>query len=129
MATEQAVEESAQQDDVPSPAGKTNVQSVELSEAPESQETSASGNIDILLDMTVPVTVRIGQTNISVRRLLQLKPGSVLKLDESIDTPAAIYLKDAKFAVGDVVVVDEQFAVRVKQILSVEDPGTKESEV
>jgi flagellar motor switch protein FliN/FliY len=128
MATEQVVEESAQQEDASSQSAKTNAQSVALSEAPESQETSASGNIDILLDMTVPVTVRIGQTSISVRQLLQLKPGSVLKLDESIDTPAAIYLKDAKFAVGDVVVVDEKFAVRVKQILSVEGPGVQESE-
>lgn len=127
--TEQAVEEKQdQQIDSVSETSKAQAQSVELSEAAETQESSESGNVDILLDMNVPITVAIGDTNISVRRLLQLGPGSVLKLEKSVDAPADIYLKDTKFAVGDVVVVDETFAVRVKQILAHADSATKESE-
>jgi flagellar motor switch protein FliN/FliY len=129
-AKKQVVEEKPdQQNDSATSSSKTQAQSVELSEATESQETSGGGSIDVLLDMNVPITVRIGHTNISVRRLLQLGQGSVLKLDESIDAPAEIYLKDVKFAIGDVVVVEEKFAVRIKQILGVEDPGGKDSEV
>lgn len=127
--TAQAVEEKQdQQNDSENGTSKAQAQSVELSEAADTQEVSASGNVDILLDMNVPITVAIGDTNISVRRLLQLGPGSVLKLEKSVDAPADIYLKDTKFATGNVVVVDEKFAIRVKQILTHVDPATKESE-
>ena len=51
-----------------------------------------------------------------IRRILQLGPGSVLKLDKPIDVPADLYMKDVKFASGTIVVVDGQFAVRIKQI-------------
>lgn len=127
--TEQAVEEKQdQQIDSENETSKAQAQSVELSEAAETDESSASGNVDILLDMNVPIIVAIGDTNITVRRLLQLGPGSVLKLGKSVDAPADIYLKDTKFATGDVVVVDETFAVRVKQILAHADSTAKEGE-
>jgi flagellar motor switch protein FliN/FliY len=95
---------------------KTPVQSVELPEAPEGGPGTAAGQLDVLLDMNVPVTVVLGATQIPVRRLLQLGPGTVLKLDKPIEAPADLYLKDAKFAEADVVVVDNRFAVRLKTI-------------
>jgi flagellar motor switch protein FliN/FliY len=78
--------------------------------------------------MSVPVTAAIGRTEIPVRRLLKLGPGSVLKLDKSVEAPADIYLKDTKFATGNVVVVDERFAVRIDQILGLgnSNAGTTE---
>lgn len=67
--TAQAVEEKQdQQNDSENGTSKAQAQSVELSEAADTQEVSASGNVDILLDMNVPITVAIGDTNISVRR-------------------------------------------------------------
>ncbi len=96
---------------------KTQVQSAEFSEAAATESTGTDGSINILLDMNISVTVTIGKTEIPVRRLLQLGPGSVLKLDKPIDAPAGLYLRDIKFATGNVVVVDGQFAVRIKQIL------------
>jgi flagellar motor switch protein FliN/FliY len=73
--------------------------------------------------MDVPVAVVLGTTQIPVRRLLQLGPGSVLKLEKSIEAPADLYLKDAKFAEAEVVVVDNQFAIRIKQILGAGGPA------
>lgn len=93
-------------------------QSVEF---PEVDETSGDGkgtSIDILLDMEVPVTVAIGQTQIPIQRLLQLSPGSVLKLNKPIDMPAELYLKETKFATGRIVVLDDKFAVRIQEILT-----------
>jgi flagellar motor switch protein FliN/FliY len=118
-ATEEKTEEKQNQENgAPSRAdSKTQAQSVEFSEAAETGDAGSGGSIDILLDMSVPVTVAIGQTEIPVRRLLQLGPGSVLKLDKSIDAPADLYLKDTRFAAGNVVVVDGRFAVRIKHIL------------
>ena len=96
---------------------KTPVQPVEFSEAVDSEDTGAGGSLDLLLDMSILVTVSIGQTEIPVRQLLQIGPGSVLRLDKSIDDPVDLYLRDNKFATGNVVVVEDHFAVRIKQIL------------
>ena len=121
--TAQAVDEKQEQKD-----DKKQAQSVQLSEAPDGQTASPAGSIDILLDMSVPVTAAIGRTEIPVRRLLRLGPGSVLKLDKSVEAPADIYLKNTKFATGNVVVVDERFAVRINQILGLgnSNAGTTE---
>jgi flagellar motor switch protein FliN/FliY len=96
---------------------QTQAQSVEFSEATETGATGPSASLDILLDMDVPVTVAIGQTEVSIQQLLQFGPGSVLKLDKPIDAPVDLYLKEIKFATGNIVVVDDRFAVRIKEIL------------
>ena len=100
---------------------KTQVQSVEFTDAAETMGTGGDGSIELLLDVNISVMVAIGQTEIPVRKLLQLGPGSVLKLDKPVDAPADLYLKDTKFATGNIVVVDDQFAVRIKQILGLGD--------
>jgi len=115
---DQQQEESSQQD------GKTQAQSVEFAEAIGTEGAAGAGSINVLLSMDVAVTVVIGQTKLPVKRLLQLGPGSVLKLDKSIDEPADLYLKETKFATGNIVVVDGRFAVRIKQILGLGDSAT-----
>jgi len=100
---------------------KTEAQPVEFSEVSAAGDTGAGGSIDVLLDVGISITVAIGQTEIPVRRLLQLGPGSVLELDKSIDEPADLYLRDTKFATGTIVVVDGRFAIKIKQILGLDD--------
>jgi flagellar motor switch protein FliN/FliY len=114
---EEVKEKQDQQDNTEQADSKKQAQSVEFTEAAESGAAGSGASLDILLDMNIPVTAAVGQTEIMVRRLLQLGPGSVLKLDKPIDEPADLYLKDTKFATGNVVVVDGQFAVRIEQIL------------
>ena len=92
------------------------VQSAAFAEAQSTATTGATAHLDILLDMDVPVTVVLGTAQISVRRLLQLGPGAVLKLDKPIEAPVDLVLKDSQFAEADVVVVDNRFAVRIRQI-------------
>ena len=106
-------------------AQQTQAQSVDFPEVAQADDTAAVGSIDILLDMNIPVTVTVGQTEIQVRRLLQLGPGSVIKLDRPVDTPVDLYLRDTKFATGSVVVVDDRFAVRINQILGMGDAAGK----
>ena len=105
-------------------AQQTQAQSVDFPEAARTDDTAA-GSIDILLDMNIPVIVTVGQTEIQVRRLLQLGPGSVIKLDRPVDAPVDLYLKDTKFATGSVVIVDDRFAVRINQILGLGDAAGK----
>ncbi len=103
---------------------KTQVQEVQLPEAPADSGSASGGQFDILLDMGVPISVVLGQAQIPIRRLLQLGPGSVLPLDKAIEAPADLYLKDSKFAEADVVVVEDRFAVRIKRILGAGAPTT-----
>jgi flagellar motor switch protein FliN/FliY len=104
------------------PGARQQVHAVQFPEAPADGHAVGGNQLDILLDMEVPIAVVLGTTQIPVRRLLQLGPGSVLKLDKSIEAPADLFLKDARFAEADVVVVDNQFAVRIKQILGAGAP-------
>jgi len=120
--TAQAVEDKQdQQEDAPQTDNKKQAQSVELSEATGPEAAGPGGSIDILLDMNVPITVTIGRTEMPVQRLLQLGPGSVMKLDKSIDEPADLYLKDTWFATGNIVVVDGRFAVKIEKIIGLGD--------
>lgn len=117
-----ATEEKTQaQQDVQTDSGEasseTGVQSVELPEVEERAGEGPGTSIDILLDMEVPVTVVIGRAEIPIQQLLQLSPGAVLKLDNPVDTPVELYLKETMFALGDVVVVDDKFAVRIKELV------------
>lgn len=98
--------------------GAADVQSVEFQELEGTDGGGKGASIDLLLDLEVPVMVAIGQTEIPIQRLLKLSPGSVLKLNKPIDAPVDLYLKDAKFATGEVVVVEDKFAVRIKEIVS-----------
>ncbi len=95
----------------------TEAQTVEFPEAEGNAGNGEGASIDILLDMEVPVTVTIGHTEIPIHHLLKLSAGSVLKLDKPIDAPVELYLKDAKFATGEIVVVEDKFAVRIKEIV------------
>ena len=131
--TTQAVEEKTEeQQDQKNQAGqedqKAQAQSVEFPEAAENNATGPGTSIDILLDMDVPVTVAIGRAEVPIQRLLQLGPGSVLKLDKPIDVPADLYLKDTRFATGNIVVVEDKFAVRIKEILGTETTASLKKE-
>lgn len=127
--TAQATAEATEgQNDKAQAEQKTEVQSAEFSEAAETASAGAGGSIDILLDMNIPVTVTIGKTQMPIRRLLRLGPGSVVRLDKPIDEPAELYLKDSKFATGAIVVVDGTFAVRIEQILGSTEPKAEQNE-
>ncbi len=118
--TTEAVEE-IQESGTAQEDSKTQAQSAEFSEVNATGDTGTDESIDLLLDVNITVTVSIGKTEIPVRRLLRLGPGSVLELDKSIGEPADLYLRDTRFATGSVVVVEGRFAVKIKQILGLGD--------
>jgi flagellar motor switch protein FliN/FliY len=111
-----------EQNTIESPAGQQaettqqQVMEVELPEARDKPSPENVSNIDMLLDMTLPVSVSLGTGQIPIGKLLQLGPGSVLQLDRQVGEPADIYIRDTKVATGDIVVVDEHFAIRVRQV-------------
>lgn len=122
QAVEEKVEAEQDQQQTAQHDSKKQVQAVEFSEVAENEAPGAGANIDVLLDMSVPITAVIDETEISVRRLLQLGPGSVLRLDKPVGAPVDLYLKDVKLATATVVVIDDRFAVRIEEILG---PGPR----
>lgn len=97
-----------------------NAPQTDATDAPEATndpQAASSGQINILLDMQMPVTVRLGKTNMKVRDLMQLGEGTVLKLDRLAGEPVDLMLRGVRFAVGDLVVVGQKLGVRVRQIL------------
>jgi flagellar motor switch protein FliN/FliY len=64
------------------------------------------------------VTVELGRTHLSVRELLALTPGDVIELDRAAGSPADLLVNGRLIARGEVVVVDENFALRVTEIVA-----------
>jgi flagellar motor switch protein FliN/FliY len=73
--------------------------------------------IELLHGVAMEVTVELGRTRMSVRELLALSPGDVLELDRAAGSPADLLVNGRLIARGEVVVVDEDFALRVTEIV------------
>lgn len=88
--------------------------------APYAIETVASGpvrGIEMLHGVDMEVTVELGRTRMTVRDLLALSPGAVLELDRAAGSPADLLVNGRLIARGEVVVVDEDFGLRVTEIV------------
>ena len=101
----------------PEAAPVTEAQTAEFEQVQKTTVKASEDNLNILLDINMPITVTLGKTEIPFKRLLQLGPGSVLELDKLVGEPAEIFVQDIKFATGDIVVVNESFAIRIREIL------------
>jgi flagellar motor switch protein FliN/FliY len=74
-------------------------------------------NLSVLLDVQMPITAVLGTAEVPFRRLLQLGPGSVLELDQAVGQPAELYVQGVRLATGDVVVVDDHYGLRIRQVM------------
>lgn len=74
--------------------------------------------MSLLMDLTLPVSIELGRTTMSVQEILQLGRGSVVQLERLAGEPIDIYVGDRRFAEGEVVVLGENFGVRVTRIIS-----------
>ncbi len=82
---------------------------------------SVAGNMDLLLDVPVPVVAQLGSTEMRIREILRLTPGSVVALDKLAGEPVDLFVRGQLFAQGEVVIVDESFGIRVTKIVSRND--------
>ncbi|MCL6442021.1 MAG: flagellar motor switch phosphatase FliY [Alicyclobacillus sp.] len=78
-------------------------------------------NLALLFDVPLTVTVELGRTKRIIKDILDLAPGSILELDKLAGEPVDILVNNRKIAVGEVVVVEENFGVRVTDIISPSD--------
>ncbi len=78
----------------------------------------SDGNLDMILDIPVTISMEIGRTKIPIRNLLQLNQGSVVELDRLAGEPMDVLVNGTLIAHGEVVVVNEKFGIRLTDVIS-----------
>ncbi|MFC3797798.1 flagellar motor switch phosphatase FliY [Cohnella sp. GCM10012308] len=102
------------------PAGRNvNVQPVQFAGFPTGGGAHADdSNLNLLLDIPLRVTVELGRTHKQIKDILELSQGSIIELDKLAGEPVDILVNNKLIAKGEVVVIDENFGVRVTDIVS-----------
>jgi flagellar motor switch protein FliN/FliY len=93
--------------------------SVQTNELPDLAPSGAGGEpigIGGVLNVPVRLTVRIGQAQLTLAELVELGPGSLVTLDRNAHEPADIFVNGRLVARGEVVTIDEKYAVRISEV-------------
>ena len=85
--------------------------------APDDPFGGATGDLGRLSDVPVELAVEIGRTRMTVGATLELRPGSIVVLDRVAGEPVDLLVNGTPIARGEVVVIDEEFALRVTDVL------------
>ncbi|MEG0553771.1 MAG: flagellar motor switch protein FliN, partial [Carnobacterium sp.] len=101
------------------PAQPVNVQQAQFASFESANiSQSEARNLNMLLDIPLQVTVELGRTKRSVKEILELSSGSIIELDKLAGEPVDILVNSRLIAKGEVVVIDENFGVRITDVLS-----------
>ncbi len=118
---DEAAEAEPEQSDNAGQTGTADVQPASLDPLEDTSVSSGADkeiNLDVILDVPVEVSMEIGSTKMNIRNLLQLNQGSVVELDRLAGEPLNVKVNGTLIAHGEVVVVNEKFGIRLKDIIS-----------
>lgn len=79
---------------------------------------AGNGNINLLMDVELPVTIRIGSTEMKLIDIMRLGLGSIIELEKLVDDPVEVLVNNTLVARGEVVVYDSNFAIRITHVES-----------
>ena len=102
-------------------AGSHAVHPAVFDEFPTTEVKAQSPNLSFILDIGLEVRVELGRTSMRVKEVLELGPGAVIELDKLAGELVDLLVNDKLFARGEVEVIDENFGVRVTDIVNVKD--------
>lgn len=89
----------------------------------ESQSyTTLDPKLELLYDLSLPVSIELGKTNMLIRDILKLGRGSVIEFDKLVSEPVDVLVNGKKVAAGEVVVVDKHFGIRITTLV---DPSER----
>jgi flagellar motor switch protein FliN/FliY len=83
-----------------------------------SNSESANWNLDLLLDVELPVSVSFGNSEMQLKDIIGLKAGSVIELDKSISDLVTVFVNGKPIARGEVVMIDGNYGVRILEVES-----------
>jgi flagellar motor switch protein FliN/FliY len=89
--------------------------------APANLEGVNTKNLDLLLDVELPISVSFGRAQLALKDVIKLTTGSIVELNRAVSEPVDIIVNNCVIARGEVVVVEGNFGVRIKQIVSKQD--------
>ena len=88
---------------------------------PLAGKPSSPGSIDLLLDVELPVSVSFGRAHLQLKDVIKLTCGSIVELNRSVSEPVDVMVNNCIIARGEVVVVEGNFGIRIKQVISRQD--------
>lgn len=97
--------------------------------APAQKVTPGMAPMDLLMDVSVPVVAQLGATEMRIRDILRLTPGSIVELDKLAGEPVDLLVRGQLFAQGEVVVVDDSFGIRVTRVVASDRAATLNASV
>ena len=86
---------------------------------------SEAKNIDVVMDVRVQVTVQLGSCQLPMREIVNMTPGSVVQLKQQAKDPVGIFVNDKLIAYGEVVVVEDNFGIKITELI--QDPGAADT--
>jgi flagellar motor switch protein FliN len=89
-----------------------------------SDELNSDGvpkNLELLMDVPLEVSIRLGQLQMQVRELLKLNKGSLVELDKEADDPLEIHVNNRLMAYGEVVMIKDKLGIRITEIVSLNE--------
>ncbi len=105
--------------DFPQPGADSVIaQSAEFSQLGDTQSTGEGRSFDLLMDVKLPVSIELGRTMLAIADILALGGGSVVELDKLAGEPVDLLVNNKIIAQGEVVVVDENFGIRITTLVS-----------
>ncbi len=99
-------------------AAKANFDQLEQSAASSSDHSPKDVDLNVILDVDITLELEVGRTTMSVRDLLQLNQGSVVELDRLAGEPLDVLVNGTLVAHGDVVVVNNNYGIRLTDVVS-----------
>ena len=100
------------------PGGMPNVQPLQYPNLQNGISSMEQGNISLIMDVFMEMTVELGRTKKQIKEILGMGEGTIIELDKLAGEPVDILVNHKPIAKGEVVVIDENFGVRVTEILS-----------
>jgi len=94
------------------------VKPVQFHNFEEEPMPTGSSSLDLILDVPLEITVELGRTNKTIKEILEISPGTIVELDKMAGEPVDILVNGKLVAKGEVVVIDENFGVRITEILN-----------
>ncbi len=105
--------------------GQIPVQPVQFAALRESDSSSAPHNIDLIMDVPLDISVELGKTRKTIRDILELHQGAIIQLDKLAGEPVDMLVNGKLIAKGEVVVIDENYGIRITTIISPMDRMNK----
>lgn len=102
----------------PAPQPEITVQKAQFSPLPPAAHTGPGSNIDLILDVPLQVSVVLGKSRKTIKDILTMGSGSVVELDRMVEDAVDVLVNGTLIAKGEIVVVNENFGVRLTSVLS-----------